>query len=555
MYFSVPTKFNQLDSEISSINTDLANCDSKIDRVGYFEAEFEQGNVSSTTGEKTASNAWVRTKDFIPIDCFVYAYKPATVGIYALLYGGADGVTYLDQHIDFGSSSAQTLTQAYIKSNYPSCKNILIRGQIRSAETTSVEQFTSAGGKAVVCWSTRYTYDISKEYTDNKPQFNQYINLQDIELSEGEYTYTLNLSDQKFKPMLVKCNSKYSGTNAPTIVFKKDWLNRTGSSYANYYGSPVYTMCNNIEFDEKAWRVVPHIYNSREKLTIKITVPEGSTLYIHNLWNEYETPNLKHSCGIRMNAHGPSGFCGPANVMDTFIMAHKLGYEACITIPKVTYDGIYVCLHNDNDIGDYVYYDDGTAVPDNVKNNPVSSFTYEQLLQFDFGVYRGYPFKGSRIPKLEDFLMLCAKTGMKPMFSVHPNLSGHWANIKSMAENIGVLSSLGIKSDPTNIEVPMQTLGDLVESYTIDFHAADNIETIISRFDGLKTTYGIINARCVLEAMEPEVWSDANILLAQNAGYELSVVSPDDISLVEGLIKKGVHEFTEDYNSSNGLNW
>ena len=103
----------------------------------------------------------------------------------------------------------------------------------------------------------------------------------------------------------------------------------------------------------------------------------------------------------------------------------------------------------------------------------------------------------------------------------------------------------------------MTTLGDKIESYTIDTHATttSDMQDVINTFNGYKTTYNIQKARCVIEGMESAVWTDDNIALVKSSGYELSMVNTTDMALMHTMIEKGIHEFTEDYIASNGLNW
>ena len=143
------------------------------------------------------------------------------------------------------------------------------------------------------------------------------------------------------------------------------------------------------------------------------------------------------------------------------------------------------------------------------------------------------------------------------MLSVHPPLEGHWDNIKAMAKRYGVLSNLNIKAPGENIAIPMATLGDEIESYTIDDSSGISY---INYFNGIKTTYGITKAKCVIE-YKHSVLTDALITEVLNAGYVCGVyeITPSDTQTRNDiqleLIDKGVTEFTEDYNCSVGLNW
>lgn len=298
------------------------------------------------------------------------------------------------------------------------------------------------------------------------------------------------------------------------------------------------------------WRVPQWFEGCADYVTVRITVPTGTTLHLKSLTNVYDDSIFRSENGIHLNAHGYSGFGGAAQTLYQYTMAAKLGYKYCITIPKVTSDGVYVCLHDDDNIQGTARNDDGSEIAAEYQNRPVSDFTYAQLLQFDFGIVRGLPFKGSRIPLLSEFFKICARTGMHPMLSVHPSLSGHWNNIKALAKKYGVLSTLNIKSDPTSIEVPMAVLGNEIESYTIDLSTN---ESAVSRFNSLTATYSLQNVKRVIE-YNNTVITDALISDVLSNGYLCGVFNYSSTNRVLELYEKGVTEFTEDYNASVGLN-
>ncbi|WP_235918130.1 glycerophosphodiester phosphodiesterase [Paenibacillus lutrae] len=62
---------------------------------------------------------------------------------------------------------------------------------------------------------------------------------------------------------------------------------------------------------------------------------------------------------------------------------------------RTTSDGIMVCLHDETPART-------TTAPDDVKDRPVSSFTFEAIRQWDEGVKFSEFFKGERIPPLKE---------------------------------------------------------------------------------------------------------------------------------------------------------
>ena len=379
----------------------------------------------------------------------------------------------------------------------------------------------------------------------------QYFSFEELTLTE-DFSFTLPFGDQKFKNMIVRSSAMWEGTDAPTIAVSYKWYNPAGTSLGSYYGTPRFEIGAKGHYAEKSFRVAPWMPKCDNVFKVTITVPSGTTLHIKYLANNYDDTVSRQACDFNLNAHGYCGISGPVNTLATFEKAAKLGYKYCITIPKVTSDDVLVCFHDDSDIQNQARNDDGTTIDSQYQNIPISGFTYEQLLQFDFGIYRGQPFKGQRIPLLADFFKICARTGMHPMLSVHPSLTGYWDDIKAMAEKYGVLHQLNIKSDNINIEVPMAVLLDEVESYTID----DSVgASRVARFDSLCTTYNIVKAKKVIE-YEYSVITDELITEALTGGYRVGCYNEGyDMNVIESLIEKGVTEIVDDYIASVGLNW
>jgi glycerophosphoryl diester phosphodiesterase len=186
----------------------------------------------------------------------------------------------------------------------------------------------------------------------------------------------------------------------------------------------------------------------------------------------------------------------------------------------------------------------------------VSDLTYNELLEYDAGLYLNSIFAGEKVPLLSDFFKMCAKTGMRPMLSVHPALSeAEWGDLKALAIKYGVLERLHVKSFYTQIlETAYSVFGDSIDGYTYDVGSFSNYEEVIQTFQniGIDSTKN----RCVIE------WNMSNITstiasATISAGYGVSVWNlgrPTGEKYHE-LIDMGVTEFTDDYNCSYGLEW
>ena len=445
--------------------------------------------------------------------------------------------------------------------NFISPRFIIQKGVNRIVPPQNAKYFVLSESSSVGIKNVKIYSEVGKYIFETNRELFTTESVKKFESDDGTITTKFSLyipkGNQSVKNMMITLKSKYTG-DRPKMFFgylkeKKD--NPLDERF--YYSSPWYLIGGNDSFSTQQFRIPPFPKNC-DWLRIDCNIVNGSSLIIDDFHNEFDNSICKDVSGINLFAHGHVGGC-PAETMSQFEMASRLGYKYCITIPKVTSDGIYVCLHNDNDITETARNDDGTVIAEEYHNRPVSDFTYNELRQFDFGIFKGDIYKGQRIPLLEDFFKLCAITGMHPTLSVHPNLVGHWGNIKALAKKYNVLNVLNIKASIgsetyPDIEVPMSVLGNDVESYTIDVsQSVDNstaFAELLSRNNIDRNT-----VRCVIEFNNIAITDDL-ISSALNNGFKVGCFNyGSDGAQVVNLINKGVTEFTEDNNCSVGLNW
>lgn len=100
----------------------------------------------------------------------------------------------------------------------------------------------------------------------------------------------------------------------------------------------------------------------------------------------------------------------PENTIVGFKTARKNGYTYCETDVKVTSDGVLVLSH-DATINRCARNADGTTIASTIS---IATSTYDELLQYDFGIYMGEAFKGEKIPTFTQFLTLCRNVGIHP---------------------------------------------------------------------------------------------------------------------------------------------
>lgn len=346
--------------------------------------------------------------------------------------------------------------------------------------------------------------------------------------------------------LIVNALAKFEG-RAPHINFEL----YEASDEKRIYKSHWYIVGSNLAFERKSWRVPPMIFKDmRIKITVK--VPSDTKLYIKNFDADFGAPAERTTVGLRFNSHlGLIGYI-PDNTLESFTMAADVGYAACIVVPKVTKDGVFVCIHDDT-INRTGRDKDGNELPDEPLY--VSRMTYEELLEYDFAVRHHPILKGTKIPLLDDFFKLCAKTGMRPMFSTHPALTiEQWHEVKDMLNRYNLLPYFHIKAgDVPILSDAFKVFGNEIDGYTLDVNDPEPQELKDMQAIGIDTDI----CRAVIEIRYSFI-NPETVERVKNAGFSLAAWNlPHCCNWEEyqKIIDMGVCEFTEDYHCSMGLNY
>lgn len=143
---------------------------------------------------------------------------------------------------------------------------------------------------------------------------------------------------------------------------------------------------------------------------------------------------------INIIAHRGANKRAPQNTIPAFKKAIELKADGFENDTHLTKDGIIVICHN--------YEIDQTSDGKGL----ISDYTYEELLQFDFGSYFSPEFAGTKIPRLEEFLSLCSKDTKVINIEIKPPkdpASTIAAQTIQMVKDFGLFDNLLISSfDP-----------------------------------------------------------------------------------------------------------
>ncbi len=555
---TVDDKIGTVSDQISTISDTVTDIASSTAALEESQIILTNGSVNENTGQIDVYTWRLRTPIFVPVEEFGKIYKSIGYRAHCAVYSQESvssrvGGFYASQNVVYSKDDLG----AHLKTTYPAAKYCILsfdKYEEGSAVEATFDEYLSDGNILEYNNAARYNNianTVEKIETERK-SFDLSIH---NKIFTSDFSFTIPAAYEFGKNVIITIDAVNTTANDTqcSIEAVKRWRNGTDTA-TNAYFTIKYPIGGKNRRTHNQFRL-PCGIEGMSDFTVTLKVPDGNSLTVNSLLVDFSNEITRESA-VNLNAHGKNGFGGPANTMVSFAMAAKLGYKRCITIPKVTKDGIYVCFHDDESIQDALRNPDGSEIAEEYQDLPISEFTYEQLMQFDAGVIRGRIFAGEKVPKLEDFFKLCAKTGMYPMLSVHPSLEGHWGNIKAMAKKYGVLDRLGIKAGAgASLEAPMSVLENDVESYTLDINSdIDGVEYM----DYVVDTYDIDRSkvRVGIEYFNAFI-TDSRIENALANGYFVSAanITTDVVNRYKELIEKGVTEFTDDYVASSGLSW
>lgn len=208
-----------------------------------------------------------------------------------------------------------------------------------------------------------------------------------IRITTGiKYTnYTFKLSVNKGKPL------PWAQYKAPTIITD---LTSDIASIANAYMPHLwmYTDAISVISAQQVFNTEDYIDENLDAVNERIdTVADDITANV-----------------ISANHRGyHNGY--PENTLWAFAQSKLRGFDVVETDVRFTSDGVGVLLH-DSTINRTARNPDGTEIADEIN---IFDITYEQALQYDFGIYAGSAFAGTKIVTVEELIKFCKNVGLK----------------------------------------------------------------------------------------------------------------------------------------------
>lgn len=305
-----------------------------------------------------------------------------------------------------------------------------------------------------------------------------------------------------------------------------------------------------------SFRVPPASVTGYVQLSLAV---DGTFFKLYGISLSYGGVQNSEVSGIRYDAHlGLSAFA-PENTNMAYALASQCGFHGCICNPIKSADGTFYCYHEDT----ASLTSDGTT-PVSLSGAQFHAKTDAELANYKvFGVStwmrKAYL---ERIPTLQEFLEICADTGMRPVFSTHPALSAEeFAEVKAMCDKSGLTEKLTIKAFDLSILETAYSVFGKIDRYVADYVSIDDVDEEIAAVKacsfytpgqkvGMELAFGYLT-----QEIASAILSEGFVLgtYSVDRGLDDPDLRVDNIKIALGY---GVTFFTEDgWFSNAGMLW
>lgn len=117
----------------------------------------------------------------------------------------------------------------------------------------------------------------------------------------------------------------------------------------------------------------------------------------------------------------------PENTLPAYRLSKKMGFCYVECDVRFTSDGVAVLMHNAT-INGTARMSDGTALTETIN---IADITYEEASVYDYGIWKSSAYKGTKIPTVEEFILLCKNLGLHPYLEIK---AGTEAQVQAMVD-------------------------------------------------------------------------------------------------------------------------
>lgn len=239
------------------------------------------------------------------------------------------------------------------------------------------------------------------------------------------------------------------------------------------------------------------------------------------------TNNVDSTSDIAVIAHRGYSSVAPENTIPAFIAAAENGFNTVECDISWTKDSVPVILH-DSSINRTARTEKGKKL---FWPRKCSNLTYDQLLKYDFGVWKGEEFKGTKIPSFNELLDCSKEYGLNLYIELKKTSGFDEEKAKLLVDAV---KEAGLEDKVTWIsfeEDYLQTISDLMPDCRLGYLSDDKLtEDTIAILEDLKTD----DNEVFLDIKASKMNEKADKLL-DDAGFDFEAWTVDKSSSLDEL--------------------
>lgn len=234
---------------------------------------------------------------------------------------------------------------------------------------------------------------------------------------------------------------------------------------------------------------------------------------------------------IRYVAHRGYHVQAPENTMPAFAAAAEAGYQFLESDVHFTKDGVAVLCH-DSTINATARNADGSKI---VGVKSIQFMTYEELLQYDFGIAAGEAYRGTRIPTFREWIAFCREADVTPYIELKSRMTTEQVQtLMQLVEEAGMTDRAVWISFTWNLRM-LQDVVAANPGAEVGLLSNGLANTTVAMAKTLQTGQN----RVFLDVLHTAV-NRLSMQLAAQAGLEVEAYTVNDAELADALTSLGV---------------
>lgn len=235
----------------------------------------------------------------------------------------------------------------------------------------------------------------------------------------------------------------------------------------------------------------------------------------------------------------------PENTIPAYIEAAKRGYSKVETDIAWTKDSVPVLLH-DETINRTARYNNGWKP---LLSKKCSDLTYKDLLKYDFGIWKGLEYEGTKIPTLSNFLDCCKNYNLQPYIELKPTSDFDAKKAKILVDSV---KEAGMEDSVTWISFNadyLKLISDEMQNCRLGYLSKEfSPEKTMETLQNLKTESNDVFLDIKAKAVNDEMES-----LLSESGFYFEAWTVDNAEELMNLLTISCNGITTDLLTNNHI--